>query len=502
MNLIAATSRPSRIVSTWRARQAGLPAGARSWLVAVVSLVLTANVLASRYLFADSLYGLYAGRYIVEHGIPHRNVFTVTARGVPWIDQQWLAHVLYYGAWAAGGYGAVAVLSALLLTSGFAVLALLMLRRGVPPPRMFAWTIAALMVCLGETWIRAQSFAYPCLALTLWLILEDDRAPRLRPQTWLVVPVLVLWANTHGSVLLGTGLVALYAVYRVTKAVVRHNRWFSPGYLALCAAAGVSVFCTPYGTGMLRYYRLFIGNPDLPRYSGEWVAPSLSDPLSWAFFALLLATAIAVGVALGRGARPDPLLLGLAAVLLGLAVTGVRFQAWFAFGGSIVAADTLARGGGRVPVPGETFRRMAAGVLAALALISVGTLVARPDRQFESGIPVQPISMAAALAANDPALRVLGDDWCGTPMLWLHAAMLGRVGFDIRVEQYSGAELAAYYDFMQVRRRWQRLMKGYSLIVVSRRHHALLASALERLPGWRVVYEDPTGLVLERQALR
>jgi hypothetical protein len=502
VNLITAPSRASRTVSTVRARQAGWPAGARSWFVAVVSLVLTANVLASRYLLADSVYDLYAGRYIAHHGIPHRNVFTAAARAVPWIDQQWLAHVAYYGTWAAGGYGAVAVLSALLLTSGFAVLALLMLRRGVPPPRMFAWTTAALMVCLGETWIRAQSFAFPCFALTLWLILEDDRAPRLRPRTWLVVPVLVLWANTHGSVLLGAGLVVLYAVYRVTKSAVRHDPSLSPGYLALGAVAGVSVFCTPYGTGLSRYYRLFIGNPDLPRYAGEWVAPSLSDPLSWAFFTFLLATVIAVGVAVRRSARPDPLLLGLAAVLLGLAVTGVRFQAWFAFGGSMVAADTLARGGGRVPALGGAFRRTAARVLAALALISVGALVARPDRQFESGFPVQPINVAAALAADNPALRILGDDWCGTPMLWLHPAMLGRVGFDIRVEQYPGAELSAYFDFMQARRGWQRAMKGYSLILVSRRHHALLASALERLPGWRVVYEDAAGLVLERQAFR
>src|SRR5579863_2741787 len=105
------------------------PAGARTarprapflpWLIALVALSLTVSLEYSRYLFADSYYDLYAGRYIVQHGLPHRNVVTAVAHGAPWIDQQLLAHVIYYGAWAAGGYPAVALLSSLVLTSGFA----------------------------------------------------------------------------------------------------------------------------------------------------------------------------------------------------------------------------------------------------------------------------------------------------------------------------------------------------------------------------------------------
>ena len=145
------------------------------WLVALVALSLMVSLEYSRYLFADSYYDLYAGRYIVQHGIPHRNVVTVVAHGAPWIDQQWLAHVIYYGAWAAGGYPAVALLSSLVLTSGFAVLALAMRSRGVPPARMFLWTCAAIIVYLGNIVIRAQSFAYPLFALTLWLVVADSR---------------------------------------------------------------------------------------------------------------------------------------------------------------------------------------------------------------------------------------------------------------------------------------------------------------------------------------
>lgn len=102
-------------------------------MAAAASLVLALTVASSRYLWGDTYYDLYAGRYIVAHGIPQRNVITVAASGAQWIDQQWLAHLIYYGAWAAGGYPALAAVSASLVTIGFGVLAFSMMGLGVPP---------------------------------------------------------------------------------------------------------------------------------------------------------------------------------------------------------------------------------------------------------------------------------------------------------------------------------------------------------------------------------
>ena len=374
-----------------------------AWLVALVGLGFVVNAVADRHLYADSFYDLYAGRYILRHGIPQRNVVTVAAHGAPWIDQQWLAQVIYYAAWAAGGYAALAVLSAMLVTSGFAVLALLMLRRGVPPTRMFAWTTAAVIACVGNTVIRAQSFAFPLFAVTLWLILADSGAPRLRARTWLVVPVLVIWANTHGSVLLGAGLVALYAGYRAATALLRRDRRPVPAYLALGAVAAASVVCTPYGIGVVRFYqRIDSVTPALTRYDTEWGRPTLPNPFSWAFFALTAGTAIAVAVAWRRGARPDPLLAAAALVLLGLALTAIRNQVWFAFGGSLLAADTLARSGRPVAVLSKAFGWATAGVFVTVALAGLADLATTSAHQFESKAPVQAINTAADLAARNP----------------------------------------------------------------------------------------------------
>jgi hypothetical protein len=503
VNLATAPERPrpadygarGSVAPTWRSE------GALAWFLGAVFLVLGGNAVVSSRLFADTYYDLYDGRYIISHGIPDRNVATVVSRGAAWVDQQWLAHVVFYGAWSVGGYPAVALLSAVLVTGGFAVLALLMLHRGVPPPRMFAWTLLAFAVCLGNTVVRAQSFGYLFFALTLWFMVTDDDAPRLRRRTWLVVPVLVVWANAHGSVLLGAGLVTGYSLYQILRAGKRRDKKAIAAYLALGLCAAGSIACTPDGLAVLGYYRDLIDNPVLAKYVMEWARPSVAYPLSWAFFAVLALIAISVAVAWRGGAAPDPLLAVVALALLCAALAAVRNQAWFGLGGTLLAADSLARSGpAQVSAFGPRFRQAVAGTLGAFAAACLLYLAVTPQQVFTTGVPVRALDVAASMAAKNPRVKIIGDDWSSTAMLWLHPGMLGRVGFDIQEELYNGTELTAYFDFLLVDgAHWQRVTSGFDVIVVSRLKYPVLSAALEKLPGWRVAYSDRAGLVLIRR---
>jgi hypothetical protein len=235
-------------------------AGTRAWLLAMICFAL-GTVWPSRVMSVDSVYDLYVGRYILSRGIPHQNVATVAASGQPWIDQQWLAHLAYYVAWRAGGYPLVAAVSAVAETAGIALVALLMLRRGVAPSRMFGWTAGAVVVCLASYQIEAQSFAYPLFVLTLWLLANDADASRPRRRIWLLIPVLVVWANLHGSVLLGAGLTACYSAYRALRALTDRDYRSFGAYVLLAVSAVTAVSCTPYGTAVLEYYRHVLGDP-------------------------------------------------------------------------------------------------------------------------------------------------------------------------------------------------------------------------------------------------
>jgi hypothetical protein len=246
------------------------------------------------------------------------------------------------------------------------------------------------------------------------------------------------------------------------------------------------------------YYARFPGNPPLSRYVAEWAPPNPLSSFSWAFFVVLLVILVAVFLAWRRGARPDPVLAGLAVLVLALALTAVRNQAWFGFGGTLLAADMAARASaGRTPVFGTAFSRTVTGLLAGLAVASMVALGVTPDSQFFRQTPRRAINVAAELAVQHPALRVLGDDYSGTALLWLRPAVTGRVGFDVRFELY-GPELQTFSDFLFVRgSAWDRVVRGYGLVVASSLHPELVRK-LTTLSGWRVVFEDRSGIVIIR----
>jgi hypothetical protein len=477
-----------------------LPLGSRgqlAWLLAVASLAFFATSQYCRQLYADTYFDLYAGRYIAEHGIPERNVVTVIAHGRPWIDQQWLAQLIFFRAWQLGGYAAVTVLSVTLVSVGIALLGALMLRCGVSPISMCAWTLAALGASYGYATPRAQSFGYLFVPLVLGLVLGNEGRRSPRPVTWLSIPLLVVWANVHGSVVIGAGFVGVHVICRAWREL-RRGDWHGVGsYLLLGAGAAVSPVCTPYGFEVIRYYKSLIGNPVLASV-GEWAPPKLSAPYAWAFFAVVIAVVAATVVGWRRGNRPQLELAIFAVVTLGQALLAFRNTPWFGFAGCLLAAEMLA-GRSAPRTPAASFRRMLAGVLTAIAVVSAISLARAPASQYEASIPRQAVDVTAQLAERQPGIPVLGDQWCAVGLLWLHPALFGRIAFDIRDEEYSPPQLAALLDFLSATGpRWQRLLRGYDLVVVSRSWHPRLAGELQRMPGWRVLFKDDSGVVLER----
>src|SRR5919201_4315057 len=59
--------------------------------------------LAPYELHQDSWLALVAGRDVFSHGPPAHDSLAVLTHGRTWIDQQWLAQLLLYGAFSTGG---------------------------------------------------------------------------------------------------------------------------------------------------------------------------------------------------------------------------------------------------------------------------------------------------------------------------------------------------------------------------------------------------------------
>ena len=246
----------------------------------VILLVLEAGllVLVPNDVNVDTWLALVAGRHVWQSGIPHLVTLTAIPHGRPWVDQQWLAQLASYAVYRVGGLGLLGV------DRGHRVRRQPR-RRGVAARRLGATTLSVLLIlplAVLLTYpgleIRTQDFALALFVAVAYLLAVDARRPSRR--VFWCLPLLVLWANLHGSATLGALLVGLHAV---TLAWARRRElagsvraWRRP--VALLAGAGVSLMITPYGTGIVGYYRSTMVGSSLRHVITEW-GPVTSMPV-------------------------------------------------------------------------------------------------------------------------------------------------------------------------------------------------------------------------------
>src|SRR3954469_18763150 len=102
-------SAPSRLGPDRLLRRHGLLVGCIGIFVGIVAIRLP------REIGQDTWLSLLVGRRVADHGIPRHDVFTAWTLTHAWVDQQWLAHLMLYGAYAAGGMILLSVLQLVLL---------------------------------------------------------------------------------------------------------------------------------------------------------------------------------------------------------------------------------------------------------------------------------------------------------------------------------------------------------------------------------------------------
>src|SRR5205085_2837097 len=117
------------------------------WLSATVTCAFVAAILflaVPRLIVQDTWLTLVSGREAVDHGLPTVDHLTSFASGRPWVDQQWFAQVLFYGASLLGGIKALLLLQIGACFTGFAFLIESAYRRGASSATVLVLAIAAI----------------------------------------------------------------------------------------------------------------------------------------------------------------------------------------------------------------------------------------------------------------------------------------------------------------------------------------------------------------------
>ena len=465
------------------------------WLLVALT-TLAAVLLVDRFRFVDPdlFMNLFSARDIVAAGgLPGVDAHSFAREGLPWVDYEWLARVIQYGIFGAGGGTGLVLMRLVQALLVVAALVLAARRAGAALPSV----AVALLLCWPAVahffLLRARVFSFVMLALLLLLAVLYRRGGRW--PGWLMPPLLLVWANLHGAYLLGLVIIGLVVVDRVL-AQRRAGRDIRLGQGALIWFASAAVtFVHPAGGGIIgAVARTLTGTAGTS--VSEW-QPIWEHPLSaTASYLLLLPLAVVVGVwwAVRRRELLWPVLLAGMAVET---VLHVRFGALLGLALVVPCARLLTDALERIP---ENGRRWAApSVAAAVAVLCLVFGWAYGHRDLKLRMDPSWTPLAAVRFIQDNGLQgdVLAEfDWSAY-LIWEMPD--SRVFIDGRWDTVYPPEVDQEWTrFARFEDGWQEVLRSSGATAVLLRVGRNADSTILTLPEWGKVYSDPYAVVYVR----
>ncbi len=470
----------------------------REAVLVALSAVYAGVLLAvmPQMLVQDSWLALVSGREIAANGLPHADTFAVWTQGVEWIDQQWLAQAAVYGLVALGG-----VKLALLTHVGILVLAFV---SGLAASRSLGASTRSVclvgMLCMFiAPWglqLRAQTFAIPLFVWLVWLLATDSRAPSRR--VFLVLPILVLWANLHGTVVVAALLVAArgvtYGVAELRKPD-RSAAWARRTAI-LTVLPFACLFASPYGLALADYYRTMLVSPLMRTFVDEWGASAPSQG-TMLFYVVGIVAAVLLARHRSRLTAFEQLAL-LAMLIAG--VSAIRSIVWFALAALVLLPPLLdgalsdwSRHLGRAPR-----LALAAAALGAV-VVAAGVAGAQPSAWYIRAWPAAAAARAADAVARRPEGKVFADARYADWLLWEQPQLSGRLAYDIRFELLSRTQFEQIFAYQsRSGGDWRRAIDPYDVLVVDQSTDPGLVPALRTGATYEVAYRDSALAVLAR----
>ncbi|GIX04012.1 MAG: hypothetical protein KatS3mg113_1018 [Planctomycetaceae bacterium] len=263
-----------------------LSATQAGWVLAACCIYLWYSV---QPLWHTDLWGhLSYGRWMWEHGrLPDPEPLMPLAHGMPFVNTSWLAQLLGYAGYRWAGLAGLQGGGAVLIT----ISALLLARLTWLKTRHSAAALCAWIVFLALDWHVLRMVRPQLCGLTIFLlVLLLTLGGRSRPYTgWCLAGWHAVWANIHGSFVIGLGLLAAlwlgrgYDVLRRTRhiqAVFRDRIfWRYAWWFELSATAGL---LNPWGWGLYREVLAFPSHPNVQALS-EWQPMMIREPHGWLF---------------------------------------------------------------------------------------------------------------------------------------------------------------------------------------------------------------------------
>lgn len=450
----------------------------------------------------DTWLALVAGRQVAHSGIPH-HALTIWPGSHAWIDQPWLSQLWMYWLFRVGGIALVGAMNVAMVAVALAGAAWGAVRLGASArgvARLLPLGVANVLVAVT---VRTQPYAYPLFVATLYLLAKDGRAPSKR--VYLCLPLLVLWGNVHGSAILGAGMVILRGLvlaWERRAELMRYPRaWLRPALLVLAPVP--AIFVSPYGTGLVSYYRSTLLNSGFRKLVTEWLPVTSSPGWAAAFFIVVATVAWSLWRYPGQTTPWERCVMVL---LAAGAFIAIRNLVWFGLAVTMILPVWLAPRfeERRRPVLSRPLLNGTLALAAALGLVAMlAYTFMRSASALERQYPNRAVSAVRASTLADPGIRVFADERLADWLLWRLPALRGRVAFDASFELLNSRQLTRMVQFKtQSGPNWRGVADGYRLLVLDSLLHPRLAPYFERAPGARTLFDGDGMAVVLRSAGR
>ena len=439
-----------------------------TWLAA--GFACAACALAAQ-IGADARWLAAIGAAIVRAGaLPHAIPYAA-APGVAWHDAPALGQLVFHGAQSLlGDRGLVLAHAA---AAGVALwMVALDLRAARARDGAGAAVILAVVVATPAAFliVRAQLFSLALFPVLVLLLRSEARRPSAR--IWLAVPLIALWANLHGGVLIGFAVLAAYLLLQR----FRQSRALSIGVLA---ASAMALLATPMLLHTVDYYVGVLKGEAASQRFGLWGPLSLHDPLDLLFIAIALPLLV---VALRR--RPAAWEIVVLVALAGLSVEARRNGLWLL----LFVATPVARAFGRTSARAALSRPIALACGCIPLLMLVLGLTRTP---VSSGAGAPLLLQATRAAETSPILA----DPLDAEQLALRGA---RIWIGNPLDAFARNQQRAYLEWLRGVPSADSLLASIRVALVTRGSQAQLRLATQ--PAFRELGRDANAVLYGRRS--
>ncbi len=463
------------------------------WVVAVVILFLIGQF-SGEIFDPDFWCHMRTGQYELEHrrlGVPDPFSYT-TAGAVPGypgeeltrnfnLTHEWLGETATYLIYRAGGFPAIVLVRALLMTLACLMSGAIVERR----TGSRWWGLAAALAASSVAGMFASdrpNLVSDVLFTVFIACLEWRRA------LWLMPVLAVVWANCHGGFFLGWVVCGAYCAEAILRAAPERNR-----LLLISGATVLASGINPNGFGivptLLRYRQSYVTSQNLEwRHADLWGVPYGYD--------ILLYISIPILALAWRRVRPaDWMLFGFTAFA---SLTAFRNEIYFGLFAPILVA-------GYFPVKRQVPRVLRYGAVGALAAATVWGAVRGPYFQFRAGEWRYPAGAVAFLHAQNLQGPMFNTFFFGGYLIWkgeqvfIDGRSLSETVFkDYQTVVYGPSngpqrpEVLSRYGIQSI------VMDSFDYFTGAVHPLVRALAADPEMFDWKLVYEDPQSMVFVR----